>query len=167
MSATAMGGKRTLAHLRFGHMRYVITAATALALSVPAHAQSTLERGFAGALRGCEEWVLNPASWTEGTGPFVKAVGLGEQMGLVETVEEVNLPPEQLRRANHYWRINSTPGAGYILGDRTFIVRVQRSLGTTQERSERGHGLHRLPQSAGTCAYDDHQPSKTGGPEIG
>jgi hypothetical protein len=36
-------------------------------------------------------------------------------MGLVEKVEEVNLPPEQLRRANHYWRINSTPNAGYVL----------------------------------------------------
>lgn len=36
-------------------------------------------------------------------------------MGLVDRVEEVNLPPQQLRRANHYWRINSTQGAGYIL----------------------------------------------------
>lgn len=66
-------------------------------------------------LRGCEEWVLNPASWVDGTGPFVKAVGLGNQMGLVERVEEATLPPEQLRLANHYWRINSTLGAGYIL----------------------------------------------------
>ncbi|HEU0311128.1 MAG TPA: hypothetical protein VFR36_07925, partial [Sphingomicrobium sp.] len=36
-------------------------------------------------------------------------------MGLVDRVEEVNLPPKELRRANHYWRINSTQGAGYIL----------------------------------------------------
>jgi len=85
------------------------------AVSAPAQAQSTLERGFAGALRGCEEWVLNPASWAEGTGPFVKAVGLGDEMALVDRVEEVNLPPQQLRKGNRYWRINSSQGAGYVL----------------------------------------------------
>jgi len=36
-------------------------------------------------------------------------------MGLVERVEEVNLPPKQMRRGMHYWRINSTPTAGYVL----------------------------------------------------
>ena len=86
-----------------------------LALATPAHAQSDLERGFAGALRGCEEWVLNPASWAEGTGPFIATVGLGEQMGLVASVDEAALPPAELRVANHYWRINSTANAGYIL----------------------------------------------------
>jgi hypothetical protein len=30
-------------------------------------------------------------------------------------VEEVNLPPKQMRKANHYWRINSTPSSGYVL----------------------------------------------------
>jgi hypothetical protein len=59
--------------------------------------------------------VLNPASWANGTGPFLKSIGLRGQMRLVEKVEEVNLPPKELRRANHYWRINSTPAAGYIL----------------------------------------------------
>ena len=36
-------------------------------------------------------------------------------MARVERVEEVNLPPKQMRRANHYWRINSLPTAGYVL----------------------------------------------------
>ncbi len=36
-------------------------------------------------------------------------------MGLVEQVEEVSLPPKQLRVANHYWRINATLGAGFVL----------------------------------------------------
>jgi len=36
-------------------------------------------------------------------------------MGLVDKVDEANLPPEQLRQGNHFWRINSTPSAGYIL----------------------------------------------------
>jgi hypothetical protein len=113
---SAMGGKQTLARVRFSRMRYYLTALAAFAaLPAPAQARSSLETGFAGALRGCEEWVLNPASWVHGTGPFVKAVGLGAQMGLVDKVEEVNLPPQQLRKANHYWRINSTPGAGYVL----------------------------------------------------
>jgi hypothetical protein len=86
-----------------------------LTIAAPAHAQSELEDGFAGALRGCEEWVLNPVSWAEGTAPFIAAVGLGNKMGLVDTIDEAALPPQALRVANHYWRINSTMNAGYIL----------------------------------------------------
>jgi hypothetical protein len=97
-------------------MRIVVPAAlVALALAGPAHAQSDLQKGFAGALRGCEEWVLNPASWSNGNASFVSTVGLGEKMGLVDHVDEAALPPPQLRAANHYWRINSTKGAGFIL----------------------------------------------------
>jgi hypothetical protein len=90
-------------------------AAIWLALAAPAYAQSDLEKGFAGALRGCEEWVLNPSSWAEGPKSFVSAVGLGSQMGLVESVDETALPPKEMRIANHYWRINATRDAGYIL----------------------------------------------------
>jgi len=86
-----------------------------LALGTPVRAQTELQDGFAGALRGCEEWVLNPSSWATGLGPFVSAVGLGDKMGAVDKVDEAALPPQQLRRANHFWRINSTRGAGYIL----------------------------------------------------
>lgn len=97
-------------------MRYLLPVLSSLvACATPASAEPKLERGFDGSLRGCEEWLLNPASWANGTDSFVKAVGLGEQMALVEKVEEVNLPAEPMRRANHYWRINSTPIAGYIL----------------------------------------------------
>lgn len=95
--------------LRFG------VALVGLTLAVPAHAQSPLEEGFAGAIRGCEEWVLNPASWSDGVEPFIATVGLGNRMGLVESVNEASLPPKELRAANHYWRINSTEGAGYVL----------------------------------------------------
>lgn len=90
-------------------------AVATLAFAPPVQAQSELERGFSGALRGCEEWVLNPGSWVNGVAPFVAAVGLGDQMGLVESIDEHALPPQQLRIGNQYWRINSTPGAGYIL----------------------------------------------------
>lgn len=38
-----------------------------------------------------------------------------QMMGRVDSVAEVNLPPEEMRRANHYWRINATPTAGYVL----------------------------------------------------
>lgn len=97
-------------------MRCVLPAFIALGLvAQPASAEPNLERGFDGALRGCEEWLLNPASWANGPGPFIKTVGLGNQMGLVERVDEVSLPPPQMRRALHYWRINPTPVAGYVL----------------------------------------------------
>lgn len=97
--------------------RSILTAALAatFALASPAAAEPHLEAGLLGALKGCEEWILNPASWAEGTGPFLTTVGLGPQMGRVQNVEEINLPPPQFRRGNHYWRINSTPEAGYVL----------------------------------------------------
>lgn len=80
-----------------------------------ANAQSALEQGFAGALRGCEEWILNPESWINGSAPFIATVGLGDRMGLVAEVSEASLPPPALRHGNHYWRINSTDTAGYVL----------------------------------------------------
>lgn len=98
-----------------GIRRVFAAAVAALCFATAAHAESDLEKGFSGALKGCEEWVLNPASWADGPAPFVASVGLGDKMGLVDRVEDAALPPPRFRRANHYWRINSTPGAGYIL----------------------------------------------------
>ncbi|HUD27342.1 MAG TPA: hypothetical protein VMQ93_00610 [Novosphingobium sp.] len=95
-----------------------LLAAPVLALSTPAAAPTApdaLERGFTGALKACEEWVLDPASWALGPEAFAARVGLGEAMGQVASVNEAALPPPPLRRANRYWRINSTPDAGYIL----------------------------------------------------
>jgi len=96
-------------------MLRVALAFAAIAAATPVCAQPALESGFAGALRGCEEWVLNPASWAEGPEPFIAAVNLGSAMGYVRSVDAAALPPEQLRIDNRYWRINSTEGAGYIL----------------------------------------------------
>ena len=96
-------------------MGHILLLFAFLAPATQAVGPTEVEKGFAGALRGCEEWVLNPASWAEGVGPFVKTVGLGDRMGMVDRVDEVSLPPPQLRRGNHYWRINSTTDAGYML----------------------------------------------------
>lgn len=96
-------------------MIYLALTLSSAALPAPSVAASPLEQGFAGALRACEEWVLNPASWIDGQEPFLKTVGLGKAMGLVESIPDVAQPPKQLRRANHYWRINSTLQSGYFL----------------------------------------------------
>jgi hypothetical protein len=90
-------------------------ALAAIIIASPVQAQPELEEGFAGALRGCEAWVLDPASWANGADAFVKEVGLGGKMALVASVDEASLPPAQLRIANHYWRINSTADSGYVL----------------------------------------------------
>jgi len=87
----------------------------ALLLSTPAYAQPELESGLVGAVKGCEEWILRPASWSNGPDAFAKAVGLGGRMGLVDKVEDAQLPPPDLRRGNHYWRINATREAGFLL----------------------------------------------------
>ncbi|WP_312796541.1 hypothetical protein [Tianweitania sp.] len=86
-----------------------------LAFTLPAHTQPVLETGLAGALRGCTEWVLRPASWADGPKPFLAVMGLGNTVGLVKSVADESLPPPGLRAANHYWRINSQLDAGYVL----------------------------------------------------
>jgi hypothetical protein len=101
--------------VRLSAMRHAVLFLATLACCAPAKAQTDLERGFAGALRGCEEWVLNPASWAHGVGPFVSTVGLGNKMALVDSVDEATLPPKELRQGDRYWRINSTARAGYVL----------------------------------------------------
>lgn len=104
-----------------------ILAAASVLLSTPAMAQDdALAEGFAGALRGCEEWVLTPASWVDGPEPFLEAVGLGDHMGLVSEIAEQVQPPEQWRVGNYYWRINSTPSSGYylIVSDRLPICHI-------------------------------------------
>jgi hypothetical protein len=97
-------------------MRLALPAAAVLLLIAgPGLAEAPLEQGLSGAFRGCEEWILNPSSWVNGAAPFVTKVGLGDHMGQVARVDGSSLPPPQLRAGAHYWRINSTPGAGYVL----------------------------------------------------
>ena len=56
-------------------------------------------------------------------------------MGVVDHVEEANLPPKPFRRANHYWRINSTLGAGYMIASScaemaaTYKMRLRHIIG--------------------------------------
>ena len=95
--------------------RCAVLLGTLALLPASASAQSDLERGLSGALRGCEEWVLNPASWADGPAPFQSTVGLGSMMGLVKDIEDAAKPPASLRQSNRYWRINATTSAGYIL----------------------------------------------------
>ena len=103
-----------------------------LAISAPAAAQSDLESGFAGALRGCEAWVLEPASWADGLDKFASKLGLGDRAGWVQSVNDAALPPKELRVANHYFRINSTANAGYILivSDRVPFCHITGGGGT-------------------------------------
>jgi hypothetical protein len=89
--------------------------AAMLASPLEANASADLEAGLAGALRGCEEWILNPASWSDGPEPFLKVMNLGAKVGAVAQIEDVQQPPEEMRAANHYWRVNATPTAGYML----------------------------------------------------
>ncbi len=96
-------------------MRSLLLPLALLPAPALAQGEDDLARGFAGALRGCELWVLEPKSWSGSTQAFVTAVGLGDRMGLVEGVPDIALPPPGLRAGNLFWRINSTLTAGYFL----------------------------------------------------
>jgi len=110
-------------------------AVLGLAFSAPSEAQSDLENGFEGALRGCEQWVLEPATWSGGLDEF--AAKLGDEAGWVQSVDDAALPPKELRIANHYLRINSTLNAGYILvvSDRVPFCHITGGGGTDLQPS--------------------------------
>jgi len=110
----------------------LLTAASVFASSTPAIAQWDLELGFDGALRGCENWVLDPATWADGLEPFASKLGLGDRAGWVSSVNDAALPPSEMRVANHYLRINSTPTAGFILvvSDRAPFCHITGGGGT-------------------------------------
>lgn len=97
----------------------ILPGLAALVVASASHAETPLEAGFAGAIRGCESWVLDK-SWmehnpSEGFTRFRTDVGLGDRIGLVEAVPDLLLPPPGLRVANLYWRINATERTGLYL----------------------------------------------------
>ena len=94
--------------------RFALLILAGAALAAPAQAQD-VGAGFAGAVRGCEAWVLEPATWSDGIDPFLAKMGLGLSAGLVDAAPEAALPPKDLRTGNHFWRINSTEQDGYFL----------------------------------------------------
>lgn len=83
--------------------------------AAPAAAQEPVETAFVGVLRGCETWVFDPARWTDGPEPFLKATGLGSRIAAVETVPEALRPPPELRGGNRHWRIDASDRAGFAL----------------------------------------------------
>src|SRR5688500_1413639 len=87
----------------------------ALACATPANAQPAIQVGFQSALRACEAWVLEPATWGDGLEGFSPKLGLGKEAGWVKSVDDASLPPKELRVANHYLRISSSSNAGYVL----------------------------------------------------
>lgn len=97
-------------------MLWIAMAAAVLAGSeAPSAPDARLREGLSGALRGCETWILDPATWSNGFGPYLGKVGLGPSMARVSSADPAALPPPALRKANIFWRINSTPTAGYML----------------------------------------------------
>jgi len=99
-------------------MRFGTIAALVVALQAnPVFAQQEpVETAFSSVLRGCETWVMNPASWVNGPEPFLAAMDLGPRVTAVATIPEAfRPPPGELRRGNRFWRINATDRAGFAL----------------------------------------------------
>ena len=89
---------------------------TVLLVAPPASA-TDMEFGkdLAGSLRGCETWVLDPSSWTNGPEPFLAAIGRGERVASVAAVPDAALPPPGLRRGNLFWKIAEDKRSGIVL----------------------------------------------------
>lgn len=74
-----------------------------------------LQLGLEGALRGCEQWILEPASWIDGLAPYLAAVDLGGLISETDSLPAALLPPAELRRGNRYFRIAAGEETGYAL----------------------------------------------------
>ncbi len=74
-----------------------------------------LQLGLEGALRACEHWILEPASWTDGLAPFLAVVDLGGLISETDSLPGALLPPEEFRRGNRYFRIAAGEETGYAL----------------------------------------------------
>ena len=102
-------------------MRFVILILASLVhLTAPVLAEdeegpALLRQALEGALRGCEAWVLEPASWSDGVEPFLAVIGLTEHVRETFSLPDAFLPPPSLRRANRYWRIDAGQENGYAL----------------------------------------------------
>ncbi|WP_152048348.1 hypothetical protein [Aureimonas psammosilenae] len=96
-------------------MKRAVLLLALLMSAAPAQADPAHETGFAAALRGCEAWALQPASWNDGPGPFLAAIGLGNRVTSLAKVPPSALPPPELRRGLKHWKVPVSPKAGFVL----------------------------------------------------
>lgn len=100
-------------------MRPSVGAALALLVAgcaaQPEKPLGELEQGFVAALRGCEEWLLNPQSWVKTDAPFLASMGIGDKVSHVETIDEAAKPPKSMQDANRYYEIRPTDTARFYL----------------------------------------------------
>ena len=78
-------------------------------------AEGAIEAGFAGALRGCEAWILDPIRWVDGPAPFLTAIQLGDQVSEVASIPDDLKPPPNLRKGNRSFRIDVSDRAGFAM----------------------------------------------------
>lgn len=113
-----LSGKNRWSVLGAG-IRYFACLALALTaqpvLGAEMRTQQEIATGLAGVLRGCETWVLDPASWIDGTTPFLEAMNLGEQVSEVASIPDHLKPPTSLRKGNRSFRIDVNDRAGFAL----------------------------------------------------
>lgn len=67
------------------------------------------------ALRACDKWLLEPATWAGSSASFVGKAGLdGTGMTRVVTVPDVAMPPPGLRADLRHWRIPAGRGSLFV-----------------------------------------------------
>jgi hypothetical protein len=76
--------------------------------------------GIRTAMRACEQWLLEPATWAGDSAGFVQKAGLaGSGMSRVVSVPDVALPPPSLRDDQRHWRVPVGEGGVFVTTSQT------------------------------------------------
>lgn len=68
------------------------------------------------AVAACEDWILNPDSWTADVAQFPRKNGLADRgLNAVSHIPDVAMPAADLRRGLHHWRVAASDTAGVFV----------------------------------------------------
>jgi hypothetical protein len=99
-------------------MRFIAVSAAVFSClaAVPAQADSgELAAAIADGLTACQEWILEPKTWTEDQQSFANNVGLQDRLVPVGGLPDGVLPSEVLNSATNFWRIDAGKGNGVFV----------------------------------------------------
>jgi hypothetical protein len=72
------------------------------------------QEGLQTAVKACESWILDPATWADQISEFPKQAGLSGQLQAQDSVPDVALPPPELRNALHFWHVPVGQGGYFV-----------------------------------------------------
>ena len=84
------------------------------AATLPASVGNSPQEGLGVAVKACEAWILNPATWADQIDQFPNNAGLTGRLEPQSNLPDIVLPPPHLRQAMHSWRVPVGAGGYFV-----------------------------------------------------